>query len=76
MTSNNSHVQHPPECDSLSALLENPGRVSTVPAHMVPLFIAEEVAHSLGVTKRWGQRRAPPSISRNSAKSAFIDISG
>lgn len=58
MTSNNSHVQHPPECDSLSALLENPGRVSTVPAHIVPLFIAEEAAHSLGVTKRWVQRRA------------------
>ncbi len=98
MASNHSPVQHLPECDSLSALLENPERVSAVPAHIIPRFIAElaarqaalsaiqglltsrllageaapaprnesaerlltaeEVAHSLGVTKRWVQRRA------------------
>ena len=98
MASNLSHVQHAPACDSLSALLEDPERVSAVPAHMVPLFMAElaarqaalsaiqglltsrllagenappqrnesaerlltaeEVAHALGVTRRWVQRRA------------------
>ena len=98
MASNPSHVQCPPECDSLSALLEDPERVSAVPAHVVPLFMAElaarqaalsaiqglltsrllardaappprnesaerlltaeEVAHALGATRRWVQRRA------------------
>jgi predicted DNA-binding transcriptional regulator AlpA len=98
MASHHPHLQHPTECDGLSALLENPERVSTVPTHMVPMLIAdvaarqatlsavqglltsrlltaaaapaqhqesserlltaEEVAHALGVTKRWVQRRA------------------
>lgn len=98
MASNHAHVQRLSESDSLSALLENPERVSIVPTHIIPQLIAElaarqatlcavqglltsrllageaaaaprnesgerlltadEVAHALGVTKRWVQRRA------------------
>src|SRR5665213_1378306 len=50
MASNHSPVQRPPECDSLSALLESPERVSAVPAHVIPLFIAELAARQAALS--------------------------